>query len=635
MKVFVRVLFAALFLGACEHKGAIIGVDSTSSITAGIRVTPAVDTLLVSQTRQIVVTPLNPATNPIALDGSVSFQSSNTAIVTVDGQGRVTAVAPGSAVVLVTYKTFTGQSVFVVLPTPGGPSSSFSVFISPPSAVIGINGTAQFTATARNDATGAIVAGTATWTSSNDAVASVSSSGLVTGKSAGNATVRATINGKSADATVTVLGGPNTLTVTPAGPAVSAGQTLQMTATVRDQAGNVVQTGPVAWSSSNTAAATINANGLVSAIAAGTTTITATSGGVTGSTQVTVVGGTGTGSGAGVASVTVSPSTLAITEGASGTLTATVKDSEGHTLARQVTWSSSNTAVATVSPSGVVTGNSAGTATITATAEGKSGTAQVTVSKAAVASVTISPTTMTLAPGGSGQLTVTARDQNGTPLTGRTVTFTSSNNAVATVSASGVVTGVTPGSATITATVEGKTATAQVTVTSQTVGSVEITPSAPQVCVGNSTQLTATVRDAGGNILTGVPVTFSSSNTAVANVSSSGLLTGVAAGSAVITASAGGRSATINATICLNVAATITLSPANTTIALGATLQLQATVRDAAGAILSGQPITFTSSNNAVATVTATGTVVALGRGTATITALVNGKTATSVITVI
>src|SRR5213078_3223229 len=102
-------------------------------------------------------------------------------------------------------------------------------------------------------------------------------------------------------------------------------------------------------------------------------------------------------------------------------LSATLKDANGNALSgRTVTWSSNNTSVVTVTSSGLVSGVTPGSATITATSEGKSGTASITVTNVPVASVDVTPTTATVQAGQTVQLTVTPRDANGAALSGRT-----------------------------------------------------------------------------------------------------------------------------------------------------------------------------------------------------------------------
>src|SRR5207248_9352940 len=119
-----------------------------------------------------------------------------------------------------------------------------------------------------------------------------------------------------------------------------------------------------------------------------------------------------------------------------------------------------------VSSSGLVSGVVAGSATITATAEGKSGTSAITVTAVTVpvATVTVSPASAPVPAGQTVQLSATPKDASGNALTGRTITWGSSNNTVATVSSSGLVSGVATGSATITATSETKSGTSAITV---------------------------------------------------------------------------------------------------------------------------------------------------------------------------
>src|SRR5207245_1702370 len=159
-----------------------------------------------------------------------------------------------------------------------------------------------------------------------------------------------------------------------------------------------------------------------------------------------------------------------------------------------------------------------GSATITATSEGQSGTTAVTVSLVPVASVTVSPTAPNVYVGGTVQLTATPKDAAGNALSGRAITWASSNPAVATASAGGLVTGVAAGSATITATSEGKSGSATTSVANVPVASVVISPITAVVLVGQAVQLTATLKDAAGNVLSGRSVTWTSSTPGVATV---------------------------------------------------------------------------------------------------------------------
>jgi len=165
-----------------------------------------------------------------------------------------------------------------------------------------------------------------------------------------------------------------------------------------------------------------------------------------------------------VATVSVSPASSSLLIGATAQLSAITRDSSNNVVTgRAITWSSSNAAISKVSTSGLVTAVAAGSATITATSETKTGTAAITVSAPApapVASVSVSPASSALLVGATVQLSATTRDANNNVLTGRVVTWASANPGIASVSSTGLVTGVGAGSTTITATSETKTGTA-------------------------------------------------------------------------------------------------------------------------------------------------------------------------------
>lgn len=246
-----------------------------------------------------------------------------------------------------------------------------------------------------------------------------------------------------------------------------------------------------------------------------------------------------------VASVKVSPANDSIAVGNTVTLQATVMAPGGQVVSGQhVFWNTGNASVATVSDAGVVTGVAPGTVQIAASAGGSSGIANITVLPPPVASVSVSPPLDTIVLPGTAQLSATVFDAQHNPLTGRTVTWSSNMPNVANVDANGLVTGVAPGSATITATSEGQAGTATVVVQPPVAASVQVSPAASTLTVGDSTTLTATVKDGSGNVISGAPVTWSSDNTAAATVSTSGVVTAVGAGTATITAKSGNASGT-------------------------------------------------------------------------------------------
>src|SRR5207249_5454025 len=288
-----------------------------------------------------------------------------------------------------------------------------------------------------------------------------------------------------------------------------------------------------------------------------------------------------------VASVEVTPPAATALVGATVQLAATPKDAAGNPLTgRAVTWQTSDATIATVDATGLVTGKAAGgPVTVTATSEGKNGTSAVTIASAPGASVGVAPPPATVQAGATVQLTATPRDANGNSLSGRVVTWQTTDLAIATVDATGLDRGKTVGGpVTITATSEGKSGTSAVTVTPIPVASVDVTPPTGSIVVDATLQLTATPKDANGNPLTGRVVTWQTADATVATVDANGLVTGKGAGGPVaITAASEGKSGMSAITVTLTPVASVDVAPPTGSIQVGATLQLTATPKDANG----------------------------------------------------
>lgn len=607
----------ATITGTAEGKSDAAAITVTQAPVATVAVTPNPLGMSVGQKTQLTATLRDSIGNTVT-GRAVAWTSSNTSVATVSDSGVVTAVAAGTTTITATSEGKSGTTAVTVSNFAVG-----SVSVQPQNNSIDQGSSVQLSVTVK-DVNGSVVTNrVVTWTSSNTSVATVSQAGLVTGVSAGTATITATSEGVAGSTGVTVKDPVASVTVQPTSTTIAAGQTTTLTATTKDASGTVLTGQTVTWTTSDANVATVSASGVVTGIGAGTATITATSGGKTGTATVTVTP-------AAVGSVTVQPSSASVTVGQSTTLTATVKDVNGNVVTRTVSWSSSNTSVATVTQAGVVTGVASGTATITATADGVSGTASVSVSLVPVATVTVQPSTATISVGQTVTLSATTKDANGNVLTGRTVTWSSSNTSIATVSSTGVVTGVAAGTATITATSEGKTGTSTVTVTSTPVGSVTVSPSSTSVAVGKTVQLTAVVKDINGTIVTDRTVTWTSSNTSVATVSATGLVTGVAAGSVTITATSETKSGTSSVTVTPPPVASVTVQPSVDTILQTQTVTFTAILKDANGNILTGRTVTWSSSNTSVATINSAGTATGVAPGTVTITATSEGQSGTA-----
>ena len=318
---------------------------------------------------------------------------------------------------------------------------------------------------------------------------------------------------------------------------VRIGKTLQMLYELRDAKGNRITGRQVTWTSLNTSAATVDANGLVTGVGTGFTTITGRVDDATSSTLMQVQPP--------VTTVLVLPATNTIPLQGTKTLAVAMTDKDGLTVGgRAISFSSSNPGIATVNASGTVVGVALGTATISATSllDAVSGSATVQIVPVSVASVSITPAgSHTVFQGLTLQLSATTRDGTGTILNGRQVNWTTSNAAVATVTA-GLVTAVGLGTAQITAESEGVTGSVQISVTPRPVATVTVSPNPASVKLGTAFQMSLDLRDENGNQLTtvGRSVSWDSSNKPVATVQD-GVVLGHTSGTATITATVDGR----------------------------------------------------------------------------------------------
>jgi trimeric autotransporter adhesin len=610
------------------------GQSATSAITvipipvASVAVSPATGSIVAGTTLQLSATPKDANGNPLT-GRTVTWTSSDANIATVDANGLVTGnVVGGPVIITATSEGKSGTASITVTPVPVA-----TVDVTPPTASMVIGGTAQLTATPK-DANGNPLTGrSVTWSTANGNIATVDANGLVTGTGVGTVTITAKSEGQSGTASVMVALVPvATVDVSPSSATIQVGATVQLTATLKDANGNTLTGRTVTWETADANIATVDANGLVTAQnVGGPITITATSEGKSKTASITVIP-------VPVASVTVAPATATIAVNATVQLAATTKDANGNTLTgRTVTWATSNSNTATVDGNGLVTGKAAGgPVTITATSEGKSGTAAVTVSLLVpVASVSVTPATASIHVGETVQLTGTPKDGSGNPLTGRTVTWASADANIASVDANGLVTAhATGGPVTITATSEGKNGTAAVTVLAIPVANVAVSPATPSIPTGGTVQLTAALTDANGNPLTGRAVTWQTSAPAIAIVDASGLVQGVAVGSATITATSEGKSGTAVVSVTQAPVASVVVSPATASVVVNGTVQFTATPKDAGGTPLSGRLVTWASSDASIATVNNSGFVVGLVAGQATIRATSEGIVGTASLTV-
>ncbi|MBV7414186.1 Ig-like domain-containing protein [Aeromonas sp. sif2433] len=634
-------IISAKFQSVTSNAATLEVTDATLTV-GGLTITVPPLTLAAGQSSQLAASGAYGDGTTKDVTHDVHWSSSDPAIATVSLNGLVTAVAPGTATIT---GTLDGQSATLSVTVTNATLNAGGLTITVPPVTLAVGLSRQLTASgAYSDGTSADVTANVQWSSSDPAIATVSLTGLVTAVAPGTATITGTLDGQSATLSVTVTNatlnaGGLTITVPPM--TLAAGLTGQLAANGSYSDGSSVNVTPsVSWTSNDPAVATVDASGLVTGVATGTATITGTLDGQSATLSVTVTNAT---LNAGGLTITVPPMTLAA--GLTGQLAANGSYSDGSSVnvTPSVSWTSSDPAVATVDASGLVTGVTPGTATITGTLDGQSATLSVTITNATlnVGGLTITVPPMTLAVGLTGQLAASGTYSDGTSADVTANVQWSSDPAIATVSLTGLVTAVAPGTVTITGTLDGQSATLSVTVTNATInaGGLTITVPPMTLAAGQTGQLAANGSYSdGSSVDVTASVSWVSSDPAVATVDASGLVTGVAPGTATITGTLGGQSATLSVTVSNAVlnAGGLTIATPPLTLAAGLTGQLVANGSYSDGSNVNvTTSVSWSSSNPAVASVGLhTGLVTAAAPGIATITGTLNGETATLLVTV-
>ena len=324
--------------------------------------------------------------------------------------------------------------------------------------------------------------------------------------------------------------------------------------------------------------------------------------------------------------ISVAPATLTLPVNGASSIVGTAFDCDGNSIRnKKISYSSSNTAVATVTTEGNVIAVGVGGATVSAVADGKSASVQVTVTPETAASVTLTPSTITLRRTNTRQLTATARNNQNTIIAGRTFRWGSSNSSIVSVDQNGLLTALTPGTVVISAEADQTSGSATVTVTEIPIGSCSLAPATSKLTVSQSVQPAVTLRDTANNVISslGRAIAWTSDNEIAATVTGSGLVTARKAGTARITASpVENTQASCNASVDVVDARIVSavISPKPTTLRLGVARQFGVTLTDSAGgAIPAGRTITWRSVTPATATVSANGLVTGLALGAARI----------------
>ena len=448
----------------------------TNAVLVSVAITPPNGTAPAGITQQFVATGTfsDGTTQDVTQTGH--WSSSVSSVATISGTpgiaGLATTAGTGTTAISINLGSVSGSATLTVTS-----AVLLSIAIAPQNPTIALGGIEQFSATGNySDGSTQDLTRVLTWTSSNASVAVLSSSagsyGVATSSGQGTATISATSNSISGSTSLTVSGPALvSIAIAPQAPTITAGTTQQFTATGNYSDGSTQDiTSTVNWSSSNTAIATIGNSagnhGLATTIAQGGATITAASDLISASTTLTVIAG-----GPSLVSISVTPVSPSIPLGTTQQFAATGNYSDGSTqnLTSSVAWSSSTGSIASISNSqgtqGLATSVSVGTTSISATFSSVAGSATLTVTAATLNSIAVSPPSPTITISTQLQFAATGTYSDGsTQNITNSVVWTSGTLAVATISTSGVATGVEAGTSTITASEGSISSSTQLTV---------------------------------------------------------------------------------------------------------------------------------------------------------------------------
>lgn len=565
---------------------------------------------------------------------SAQWTTSSSSVATVSA-GVVTGVSGGKATITAKYSGKSDTASITV-----NDVYDYELEVTPSSASIDYGEQVSLTATYCTVVNGvrttsSDVTRSATWKSSNSSVASVSG-GTVTGEDGGSATVTATYQGCSDTASISVRDVTTyEVEVTPASAVVNWDETVSLRATEHtvvngERTSSIDITSSAIWSTADGSVATV-LKGVVTGVSGGTVNITAKYGDESDYAVITVRDVT-------THEFEVTPSSASIDYGEQVSLTATywtvvngVRTTQSD-VTSYATWKSDDYTVASVS-GGTVTGEGGGSATVTATYDGLSDSALITVRNVTTYELEVTPSTATLYWNETVSLKALYHTLvNGSRTTYRDVTssasWSSGNSSVATVS-SGIVTGRSAGSARITASYQGESDYATVTVKDVVTYRLEVTPESATVHSGGTVMFAAMyytvtngVSDSGRRVssLATWSVVSGSSYASLSSYTA----TGLKPGTAVIRASYNGCQDDATLTVTDPVPVSVRISTSGPVYIMvsdeAQTYQLSASVSMSDGSTLTSG-LTWRSANTSVARVSSSGLVTAEGVGTTTVTA--------------
>lgn len=587
---------------AVSEEGGYIAVCEVKVIqpATGVTLSKSLYTLIMGKTESVKLTAKVAPAN--ATTKTVTWTTSNKKVATVSTSGIVTAKGPGTATI--TVKTTDGGYTAKCKITVRQPVKGIKFASSKLTYYVGQKEAVDIIFTPSNATNKGLV-----FKTSDSKIATISEKGTVTAKKKGTCTLTAVSDDGAFKATCTLKViakvDVDDVNITKSSVTINAGKTKQLNAEVYPGDASIQD---VIWSSSDKSIASVNSEGVVTAHKGGTVTIKCKSAdtSVSDKCKVTVYES--------VKSVTISATSATLVAGNAKTLTAEVQPS---TATNQgIKWYTSDKTIATVTSGGKIKAYKGGTCTITARSVDDNNIkarCKLTVLQPPT-KITLSETDIEITKGDSAALVATVSPKNSFD---KTVKWKSSDSTVAKVSETGVVKGVSAGTAVITCTSTVDPSVKRIcnVTVYQPVTGVSLSAEKLTLTTGRTKTLVATVEPAKAS---NKKVTFKTSNKDVVRVSSKGVLDAVGPGQATITVRTedGFYTAKCQVTVIEPVVG-VSLDRKSTTIAIGKTKTLIETVRPSKA---SNKDVIWRSSNPLVARVSQSGVVTALSEGTATIT---------------
>jgi hypothetical protein len=551
----------ALGVGVAQESATYQGMVGNASTTVGppalvqIAVSSKQSSLPVGESEAVTATGTFTDGSTQNLTDSVAWQAGPSTVASISAQGDFKGLTQGTAEISATSAGVTGEASITV-----GPPALLQIGLSPNPSSLPVGESELLTATGNfSDGSTRNLTASVTWVVSPSTVATINAQGNLKALTRGVAQVSAAYQGITGDTSITVSQAALLqIAVSSPQPSLPVGESEMLAATGSFSDGSKQNlTTSVTWTVSPSAVASVNAQGNLKALTRGVGQVSAAFAGVTGSTSIAV-------GPPALLQIAVSSQQTTLPVGESELVTATGSFSDGSSqnLTTSVTWTVSPSAVASVNAHGSLKALTRGVAQVSAAYQGVTGDTSISVGPAALLQIALSPSSSSLPLGESEAMSATGIFSDGSQQNLTTsATWGSSAVAVATVNSTGNVTGKSLGSTAISASLGSVSGVASLTVSAPVIVGLNITPANSSIVIGSSGRLqaVASLSDGTTQNLTQT-ATWSSSQPAIAGVSSGGVVTAELVGSTTISATITAPSNNFTASAALSVTPLMTVS---------------------------------------------------------------------------